>query len=74
MERLMLEILADEVKLGNRPNNSFKSSSFTRVIDAMKDKFGVMCSVEHVKNRLRTVRSSWSIIVKIREKNWIWLG
>ncbi|CDP19744.1 unnamed protein product [Coffea canephora] len=69
MERLMLEILADEVKLGNRPNNSFKSSSFTRVVDAMKDKFGVTCSVEHVENHLRTVRSSWSTIVKIREKS-----
>ncbi|XP_071923780.1 uncharacterized protein [Coffea arabica] len=69
MERLMLEILADEVKLGNRPNNSFKSSSFTRVVDAMKDKFGVTCSVDHVENHLRTVRSSWSTIVKIREKS-----
>ncbi|XP_027172057.1 7-methylxanthosine synthase 1-like [Coffea eugenioides] len=44
MERLMLEILANEVKHGNRPNNSFESSSFTRVVDAMKDKFGSLVS------------------------------
>lgn len=69
IERLMLEILADEVKLGNRPNNSFKSSSFTRVVDAMKDKFGVTCLAEHVENHLRTMRASCSTIVKIREKS-----
>lgn len=69
MERLMLELLADDVKLGNRPNNSFKPSSFTRVVNAIKDKFEVTCSAEHVENHLRTVRSAWSTIVKIREKS-----
>ncbi|KAL3509813.1 hypothetical protein ACH5RR_029214 [Cinchona calisaya] len=55
MERVMLEILAEEVKLGNRPNNNFKPSSFTQATEAIKGKFGVKCSGDHVENHLRTV-------------------
>ncbi|KAL3501304.1 hypothetical protein ACH5RR_035753 [Cinchona calisaya] len=74
MEHTMLQILAEEVKLGNRPNNNFRQSSFTRVVDAIKEKFGATCLPDHVKNHLRTVRASWSTIMAIRGRSgfsWI---
>ncbi|KAL3530625.1 hypothetical protein ACH5RR_009947 [Cinchona calisaya] len=74
MEHMMLQILAEEVKLGNRPNNNFRQSSFTRVVDAIKEKFGATCLPYHVENHLRTVRASWSTIVAIRGRSgfsWI---
>ncbi|KAL3500331.1 hypothetical protein ACH5RR_039424 [Cinchona calisaya] len=74
MEHMMLQILAEEVKLGNRPNNNFRQSSFTRVVDAIKEKFGATCLPDHVENHLRTVRASWSTIVAIRGRSgfsWI---
>ncbi|KAL3498016.1 hypothetical protein ACH5RR_040748 [Cinchona calisaya] len=74
IEHMMLQILAEEVKLGNRPNNNFRQSSFTRVVDAIKEKFGATCLPDHVENHLRTVTASWSTIVAIRGRSgfsWI---
>ncbi|KAL3502106.1 hypothetical protein ACH5RR_036555 [Cinchona calisaya] len=74
MEHMMLEILAEEVKLGNRPNNNFRPSSFTHVVNAIKEKFGTSYLPDHVKNHLRTVRASWSTIVVIHGRSgfsWI---
>ncbi|KAL3518869.1 hypothetical protein ACH5RR_021458 [Cinchona calisaya] len=55
MQHMVLEILLKEVKLGNRPNNNFRPSSFTCVVDAIKEKFGDTCLPDHVENHLRTV-------------------
>lgn len=67
MSHLLLEILADEVMKGNKPSNAFKASSFSRVAKEISEKFGVDCHPKHVDNHLRTVKSTWNTIVKIRD-------
>ncbi|XP_059660156.1 uncharacterized protein LOC132306676 [Cornus florida] len=69
MERMLLNILADEVNRGNRPNNRFKVTSFNRVANAVAEHYGVECSSDHVEHRLRTVKNVWSTIEQLREKS-----
>ncbi|KAK3011832.1 hypothetical protein RJ639_010826 [Escallonia herrerae] len=62
MDRLFLEILADEATKGNKPSSSFKPASFVRVAQAINQKFGCECSPLHVENHLRIVKKTWSTI------------
>ncbi|PHT98385.1 hypothetical protein BC332_32706 [Capsicum chinense] len=62
MKYLMLEILADEVKQGNKSTNQFKASSFNRVSNAINEQLGMDCSSKHVENHLKTIRNTWSTI------------
>ena len=66
MERMLLEILADEVKIGNRPNNAFRVSSFNRVASAINEKYGVECLSSNVDHHLRTLKTTWSTIEGLR--------
>ncbi|KAJ8432336.1 hypothetical protein Cgig2_020685 [Carnegiea gigantea] len=47
----------------NRPNNSFKSSSFVATVNAISKKFNVKCFLEHIDNHLKT-----AVISKLRNK------
>uniref|UniRef100_A0A3Q7IH64 Myb/SANT-like domain-containing protein n=1 Tax=Solanum lycopersicum TaxID=4081 RepID=A0A3Q7IH64_SOLLC len=62
MEYLMLEILADEVKQGNKSTNQFKVISFNCVSNAINEQLGMECSPKHVENHLKTLRSTWNIV------------
>ncbi|KAK2979758.1 hypothetical protein RJ640_013398 [Escallonia rubra] len=58
IDRLFLEILADEATKRNKPSSSFKPTSFVRVAQAINEKFGCGCSPLHVENHLRTVKKT----------------
>ncbi|OMO78684.1 hypothetical protein CCACVL1_14184 [Corchorus capsularis] len=66
MERILLEILAEEAQKGNKPSNVFKPCSLHRVAAAISEKFNVTCESNHVENHLKTVKSTWLLISKIR--------
>ncbi|PPS07030.1 hypothetical protein GOBAR_AA13602 [Gossypium barbadense] len=53
MEHLFLEILAEEAQKGNKPSNTFKAVSISRVAEAISERFQVQCDAKHVKNHLR---------------------
>ncbi|GAV72589.1 LOW QUALITY PROTEIN: Myb_DNA-bind_3 domain-containing protein, partial [Cephalotus follicularis] len=69
MERLLLEILADEALKGNKPTNTFKTSSFTRVAESISLKFAVECTTDNVENHVKTVKSTWNVIATLRGKS-----
>ena len=69
MEYLMLEILADEVKQGNKSTNQFKVISFNRVSNAINEQLGMDCSPKHVENHLKTLRSTWNIVQTLLNKS-----
>ncbi|KAJ8427837.1 hypothetical protein Cgig2_012853 [Carnegiea gigantea] len=69
MSKELLKFLADEVKKGNQPNNTFKSSSFVAVADTISKIFNVKCLPDHVDNHLRTVKTAWGIIAKLRNQS-----
>ena len=68
MSKELLTFLASEVQKENRPNNSFKSSSFAAAANAISKKFNVKCLPEHIDNHLKTVKNAWGIISKLRDK------
>ncbi|KAF7849405.1 hypothetical protein BT93_L0831 [Corymbia citriodora subsp. variegata] len=73
MERVLLEILADEATKKNKPLSTFKHSSIAQVVDIINDRFGVDCEPDHVENHLKTVKSNWKLIQTLRGKsgfNW----
>jgi len=66
----LLTCLASEVQKGNRPNNSFKSSSFAAATNVISKKFNVKCLPEHIDNHLKTVKNAWGIISKLRDEEF----
>lgn len=60
MEHMLLEILADEASKKNKPSANFKPSSFVRVAQAINEKFGSECELDHVDNHLRTFTNNWA--------------
>ncbi|OMO51093.1 hypothetical protein CCACVL1_30010 [Corchorus capsularis] len=66
MERVMLEILAEETQKGNKPSNVFKPTSLHRVAATISERFNVVCESNHVENHLKTVKSTWQLITTIR--------
>ncbi|KAM3360898.1 hypothetical protein P3S68_015752 [Capsicum galapagoense] len=69
MEYLILEILADEVKQGNKSMTQFKASSFNRVSNAINEQLGMNFSSKHVENHLKTIRNTWSTIQTLLNKS-----
>ncbi|KAJ8424832.1 hypothetical protein Cgig2_013027 [Carnegiea gigantea] len=70
MSNELLKFLADEVKKGNQPNNTFKFSSFVAAADIISKKFNVKCLTDHIDNHLRTVKTAWGIIAKLRNQSY----
>ncbi|XP_056688452.1 uncharacterized protein [Spinacia oleracea] len=66
MSMVLLEFLAEEVRKGNRPNNSFRTSSFVAAAKNISEVFHTTCTADHVENHMRTVRATWGIISKLR--------
>ncbi|OMO53230.1 hypothetical protein CCACVL1_28789 [Corchorus capsularis] len=69
MERIMLEILAEEAQKGNKPSNFFKPTSFHRVTTTISERFDVVCESDHVENQLKTFECTWQLITTIRGSN-----
>ncbi|GAV89058.1 LOW QUALITY PROTEIN: Myb_DNA-bind_3 domain-containing protein [Cephalotus follicularis] len=67
MECLLLEILADEALKGNKPTNTFKTSSFIR-LNQISLKFEVKCTADNMTNHLKIVKSTWNVIATLRGK------
>ncbi|KHG20122.1 Mitogen-activated protein kinase kinase kinase 13-A [Gossypium arboreum] len=50
MEHLFLEILTEEAQKGNKPSNTFKAVSISRVAEAISERFQVQCDAKHDDN------------------------
>ena len=68
MLKELLTFLANEVQMGNQPNNSFKSSSHVAPANAILKKFNVKCLPKDIINHLKTVKNAWAIISKLGDK------
>uniref|UniRef100_A0A803L0H7 Transposase n=1 Tax=Chenopodium quinoa TaxID=63459 RepID=A0A803L0H7_CHEQI len=66
MSKELLNFLAEEVKKGNRPNNTFRTSSFVAAAKIISEKFQTNCTSEHVENHMKTVRNAWVAISTVR--------
>ena len=69
IDHLLLEILAEEAQLSNKPSNIFKHASILRVAKLVSEKFECQCEPKHVDNHLRTIKGIWKTITKLRNKS-----
>lgn len=69
MHATLLEILAEEALKGNKPSNTFKPGSFAKVAKDISEKFVVECKTNHVENRLKTIKTMWTTISKLKNKS-----
>ncbi|XP_065626547.1 uncharacterized protein LOC136066338 [Quercus suber] len=69
MHEMMLRILAQEAAKGNKPSSTFRAGSFALVAKEISAQFGVECHPSYVDNRMRTLRTMWSTIEKLRKKS-----
>ncbi|KAL2935347.1 L10-interacting MYB domain-containing protein [Bienertia sinuspersici] len=69
MSKELLEFLAEEVSKGNRPNNTFRTSSFVAAAKVISEKFQVNCTADHVENHMKTVRNTWATISIVRNNS-----
>jgi len=71
MLKKLLAFLASEVQKKNQPNNSFKSSSYVAMVNAISKKFIIRCLPEHIDNHLKTVKMHG---LSQRQRIWFWVG
>ncbi|XP_021741337.1 uncharacterized protein LOC110707616 [Chenopodium quinoa] len=69
MSKELLDFLAEEVKKGNRPNNTFRTSSFVAAAKIISGKFQTNSTSEHVENHMKTVRNAWVAISTVRNNS-----
>ncbi|XP_021717393.1 uncharacterized protein LOC110685218 [Chenopodium quinoa] len=69
MSKELLEFLAEEVRKGHRPNNTFRTSSFIAAAKTISEKFHTTCTADHVENHMRTVRTTWGVISQVRGRS-----
>uniref|UniRef100_A0A803LUX3 Myb/SANT-like domain-containing protein n=1 Tax=Chenopodium quinoa TaxID=63459 RepID=A0A803LUX3_CHEQI len=69
MSKEFLDFLAEELKKGNRPNNTFRTSSFVAAAKIISEKFQTNCTSEHVENHMKTVRNAWVAISTVRNNS-----
>ena len=68
MSKELLTFLANEVQKGNRPNNSFKSSSYVVAADGISRKFNVKCLPEHKNINMDELKNIGRRNVTYRER------
>nr|DAD30013.1 TPA_asm: hypothetical protein HUJ06_031481 [Nelumbo nucifera] len=56
MDNCLIEALVQQVHLGNKVDKSFKGPTYKDANRAIGSKFGVDCNVDHIKNRLKTIK------------------
>ncbi|KAL2894379.1 L10-interacting MYB domain-containing protein [Bienertia sinuspersici] len=65
----LLEFLAEEVRKGNRSNNTFRTSLFVAATKVVSEKFQVNCTADYVENHMKTVRNTWATISIVRNNS-----
>uniref|UniRef100_A0A803NF15 Myb/SANT-like domain-containing protein n=1 Tax=Chenopodium quinoa TaxID=63459 RepID=A0A803NF15_CHEQI len=65
----LLEFLVEEVRKGHRPIHTFRTSSFIAAAKMISEKFHTTCTADHVKNHMRTVRTTWGVISQVRGRS-----
>ena len=69
MHEMMLRILTEEARKGNKPSSTFRAGSFAFVAKEITAQFRVECHPSYVDNWMRTLRTMRSTIQTLRKKS-----
>lgn len=66
MSHFLLPFLVQQVRLGRKVNKSFKRHALLAAAKAVSDKFNLICTDSNVENHLRTIKTRYLQIKKLR--------
>ncbi|MQM07861.1 hypothetical protein Taro_040708, partial [Colocasia esculenta] len=66
MSRFMQKSLVEQAANGMKVDKSFKRSAFVATARAVSEKFKVTCSDSNVENHLRTLKTKYAAIKKLK--------
>nr|DAD22847.1 TPA_asm: hypothetical protein HUJ06_024310 [Nelumbo nucifera] len=65
MDKALIELLANQVALGNKIDKGFRTSAYTYACKEMIDRFGVELKTLHIKSRMRTLKPIYAEAKKL---------
>ncbi|KAJ1384112.1 Myb/SANT-like domain [Sesbania bispinosa] len=73
MDNCLTEVLAEQVKKGNKVDNILKPAAFAAAIKALNEKFGMYLTKGHIKNRLKTWRKQFGVLKELlAHRGFVW--
>ncbi|KAK7295758.1 hypothetical protein RJT34_18670 [Clitoria ternatea] len=73
MDRCLTEVIAEQVKKGNKVDNILKPAAFLGALETLKEKYGIHVTREHIKNRLKTWRKQFGVLKELlAHKGFMW--
>ncbi|KAJ1400462.1 Myb/SANT-like domain [Sesbania bispinosa] len=73
MDNFLTEVLAEQVKKGNKVDNILKPAAFAAAIKALNEKFGMYLTKGHIKNRLKTWRKQFGVLKELlAHRGFVW--
>ena len=60
MKKILLDLCIDEVMRGGRPGLNLKTQSCTRIIEAFKEKRGILYAQKQLKNQWDLMRKQYN--------------
>lgn len=65
MDDCLTEVLAEQVKKGNKLDNMLKPAALEAAVEALNENFGMYLSKGHIKNRLKTWRKQFAVLKEL---------
>ncbi|OVA12614.1 Myb/SANT-like domain [Macleaya cordata] len=62
MDRILIDTLTEQLKLGHRGDNGWKGSAYQEVVEQMNRKLGLVISSDNVRNRLKVWRNHYMAV------------
>ncbi|XP_031482750.1 uncharacterized protein LOC116252544 [Nymphaea colorata] len=60
MDDVLIDALLLQQIIGNRVNDTFTTTAYDNVVTELNDKLGKMLTKDHIKNRMKTLKSNFS--------------
>ncbi|XP_068494616.1 uncharacterized protein [Phaseolus vulgaris] len=73
MDKCLTEVLAEQVKKGNKMDNILKPAAFSGALKTLNEKYGMYVTKGHIKNRLKTWRKQFGILKELlAQRGFMW--
>ncbi|KAK7400983.1 hypothetical protein VNO78_12292 [Psophocarpus tetragonolobus] len=73
MDKCLTEVLAEQVKKGNKVDNILKPAAFAAALKTLNEKYGMYLTKGHIKNRLKTWRKQFGVLKELlAHKGFMW--
>ncbi|XP_014510263.1 uncharacterized protein LOC106769245 isoform X1 [Vigna radiata var. radiata] len=73
MDKCLTEVLAEQVKKGNKMDNMLKPAAFSGALKTLNEKYGMYVTKGQIKNRLKTLRKQFGVLKELlAQRGFMW--